>query len=34
MAEDIDTLVAKWRGYMRYSMAWTDWRFIVGAVVS
>jgi len=34
MAEDIDTLVAKWRGYMRYSMAWTDWRFIVGATVS
>lgn len=34
MAEDIDTLVAKWRGYMRYSFAWTDWRFIVGASVS
>lgn len=34
MAEDIDTLVAKWRGYMRYAFAWTDWRFIVGASVS
>jgi hypothetical protein len=34
MAEDIDTLVAKWRGYMRYAFAWTDWRFLVGASVS
>ena len=34
MAEDLDTLVAKWRGYMRYSMAWTDWRFILGGSVS
>lgn len=34
MAEDIDTLVAKWRGYMRYAYAWTDWRWIVGAAVS
>ena len=34
MAEDIDTLVAKWRGYMRYALAHTDWRWLVGAVVS
>ena len=33
-AEDIDTLVAKWRGYMRYALAWTDWRFLIGASVS
>lgn len=34
MAEDIDTLVAKWRGYARYMNAWTDWRFILGASVT
>jgi len=33
-AEDIDTMIAKWRGYMRYSSAWTDWRWILGAQVS
>lgn len=33
-AEDIDTLVAKWRGYMRYANAWTNWRWILGASVS
>jgi hypothetical protein len=33
-AEDIDTMVAKWRGYMRYSMAWIDWRFAVWSSVS
>ncbi len=34
MMEDFDTLVAKWRAYMRYSTAYTDWRFIFGAQVS
>jgi hypothetical protein len=34
MIEDFDTLVAKFRAYMRYAMAWTDWRFILGAQVS
>ena len=34
MAEELDTLVAKWRAYMRYSNAWFDWRFILGANVS
>jgi phage major head subunit gpT-like protein len=34
MAEDLDTLVAKWRGYVRYSNAHTDWRHILGASVS
>lgn len=33
-AEDIDTLVAKWRGYMRYANAHDDWRWLIGAVVS
>ena len=33
-AEDLDTIIAKWRGYMRYSNAWTDWRWILGASVS
>lgn len=33
-AEDLDTLIAKWRLYMRYSWAWIDWRFIFGAQVS
>lgn len=33
-AEDIDTLIAKWRGYMRYGMAHTDWRFAVWSSVS
>jgi len=32
--EDFDTLVAKFRCYMRYSWAWVDWRFIYGAEVS
>ena len=32
--EDFDTFVAKWRGYMRYSWAPNDWRFIFGAQVS
>lgn len=34
MVEDFDTMVAKWRAYMRYSNAHTDWRFILGAQVS
>lgn len=33
-AEDLDTIVAKWRGYMRYSNAHTDWRWILGSQVS
>ena len=34
MAEELDTLIAKWRAYMRYSCAWWDWRFICGGNVS
>ena len=34
MAEDLDTIVAKWRAYMRYSNAWLNWRWIIGASVS
>ena len=33
-AEDLDTIIAKWRGYMRYSNGHTDWRWVVGANVS
>lgn len=33
-AEDLDTLIAKWRLYLRYSNARIDWRFILGAQVS
>lgn len=33
-AEDLDTLIAKWRGYMRYSNAWIDWRWVLGGQVS
>ena len=33
-AEDLDTIIAKWRGYMRYSNAHTDWRQFIGAQVS
>jgi phage major head subunit gpT-like protein len=29
--EDFDTLVAKYRGYMRYSFGYSDWRGIVGS---
>jgi hypothetical protein len=32
--EDFDTLVGKWRGYMRFGNAHTDWRFILGSQVS
>ena len=34
MIEDLDTLVAKWRGYQRYTRAHIDWRFLYGSVVS
>jgi len=33
-AEDLDTLVAKWRGYGRWGMAHIDWRWVLGAIVS
>jgi phage major head subunit gpT-like protein len=33
-AEDLDTLVAKWRAYMRYANAHRNWRFVLGALVS
>lgn len=33
-AEDLDTIIAKWRGYMRYALAHVDWRFVIGAQVS
>lgn len=32
--EDFDTLVAKWRAYMRYSWAFVDWRWVYGHEVS
>jgi len=32
--EDFDTIIAKWRGYSRYSMGYNDWRWIYGANVS
>jgi hypothetical protein len=28
--KDFDTLVAKWRAYMRFSLGWTDWRWVYG----
>jgi hypothetical protein len=34
MIEDFDTMVAKWRAYMRYGAAWIDWRWILGAAVA
>lgn len=34
MAEDFDTFIAKWRAYMRYTAAWTDWRWIFGSQVA
>jgi hypothetical protein len=33
-AEDIDTLVAKWRAYMRYSYMHNDWRWVTGSIVA
>ncbi len=32
--EDFSTIVAKWRAYMRYAFAHTDWRWALGAQVS
>ena len=29
-ADDFDGLTAKFRGYMRYGIGWTDWRWIYG----
>lgn len=34
MVEDFDTLVAKWRGYMRYAAMWLNWRFILCGMVT
>jgi len=34
MIEDFDTLVAKWRGYGRWGMAYRDWRWLIGAQVA
>ncbi len=34
MAEDLDTLLAKWRAYGRWANAVTDWRWITGASVT
>ena len=34
MIEDFDTLVAKWRGYGRWGMTYTNWRWLAGAQVS
>ena len=34
MAEELDTLIAKWRAYMRYGWKYQNWRFILGAQVS
>lgn len=33
MEEDFDTLVAKFRAYMRYNAGWSDWVWIVGSNV-
>ena len=33
-AEELDTILAKWRSYMRYSLGHSDWRFVLGAQVS
>jgi len=33
-AEDLDTILAKWRGYMRYALAHSDWRWVFGHQVS
>jgi phage major head subunit gpT-like protein len=34
MAEDLDTIIGKWRGRMRYANLQRDWRFVLGAQVS
>jgi hypothetical protein len=28
--QDFDTFAAKWRAYMRFTLGWTDWRFVYG----
>lgn len=33
-AEDLDTIIAKWRAYMRYANAYIDWRWVFGHQVS
>ena len=33
-AEDLDTIVAKWRGYMRYAPFQSDWRWVLGHQVT
>lgn len=33
-AEEFDTYIAKWRAYMRFANAWTNWRWILGAEVA
>ena len=33
-AEDLDTIIAKWRGYMRYAFAHVDWRWVHGFQVT
>lgn len=33
-AEDLDTIVAKWRAYMRYTWAFVDWRWVYGGIVA
>ncbi len=30
MESDFDTFQAKWRAYMRFSLGWTDWRWVYG----
>jgi len=34
MAEELDTLIAKWRAYMRYSNMYQNWRWVLGSQVS
>ncbi len=34
MAEDLDTIIAKWRGYMRYAAGHSEWRWVHGFEVS
>lgn len=33
-AEELDTLIAKWRAYCRYSNKYQNWRFMLGSQVS
>lgn len=34
MVEDFDTFTGRWRAYMRYSLGWTNWRWVIGSQVS